>query len=199
MAHAVRTRRLGRNQGWRKATVVSLAQAVILSERVRTTRARAKEAQRVVERLITLGKQGSVAARRQARRVLKDPALVRRLFLEIAPRFKSRPGGCTRVLHDGVRTGDGASWAILELVELSEKRKITAPAAEEKKGARRRRSELEQEAAPASAEKQPKPEKEQTKRAQQQAPPPAEPKVSKPDKKGFLSGLRDFIKRRREK
>lgn len=126
MGHAVYTRDLGRNRSWRKATVRSLAQALLIREQIQTTLAKAKEAQRVTERLITLGKANTLAARRQALSVLADPVLVKRLFSEVAPRFASRNGGYTRVLHNGTRAGDGASMAVIELVERSPEKKTPA-------------------------------------------------------------------------
>ncbi len=119
MAHAVYTRDLGRSRSFREATVRSLAQALLKYERIETTLAKAKEAQRLVERLITLGKTGSLAARRQAISRLNDSKMVHRLFTTVAPRFSARTGGYTRIMHSGVRPGDGASLAVLELVELA--------------------------------------------------------------------------------
>ena len=180
MPHRAVTRNLGRNASLRKATVRSLAQALLWHEQITTTLARAKEAQRLTERLITLGKSGSLAARRQAASLLVDPALVGRLFTEVAPRFSNRPGGYTRILHTGSRTGDGAATAVLELVERAaqtkEKPKAKQPVA-----------------------LQPMP----------PAPPveklrPAEKKVEKPERepekpKGFVDGLRKFFKKDRPK
>lgn len=126
MPHAVQTRHFGRNTPWRKATVRSLAQALLKRERILTTRAKAKETQRLADRLITLGKDGSLSARRRAIAILNDVELVRRLFSEIAPRFSSRPGGYTRVLHAGHRNGDAAAMAVLELVEPSKPKPASA-------------------------------------------------------------------------
>ena len=130
MGHAVYTRDLGRNRSWRKATVRSLAQALLTHEQIRTTLAKAKEAQRLTERLITLGKKNTLSTRRQALSILADPAVVKRLFSEVAPRYGSRQGGYTRVLHNGTRAGDAAAMAVLELVERSpEKKEATKPTA----------------------------------------------------------------------
>lgn len=126
MGHAVTTRDLGRNQSWRKATVRSLAQALLTHEQIRTTWPKAKEAQRLTERLITLGKENTLSSRRQALGMLADPVLVKRLFSEVAPRYSARKGGYTRVLHNGFRPGDGASMAVLELVERAPEKKAPA-------------------------------------------------------------------------
>lgn len=169
MAHAVYTRDLGRNRSWRKATVRSLAQALLTREQIQTTLAKAKEAQRMTERLITLGKQNTLFARRQALRLLADPALVKRLFSEVAPRYASRKGGYTRVLHNGHRPGDGASMAVIELVE--------------------RPPQKEEPAKPAATAETQRPEP---------APRPSEPKKDAAEKKpsGFVAGLRKLFRGR---
>ena len=127
MAHAVYSRDLGRNQSWRKATVRSLSQALLDRERITTTLAKAKEAQRLTERLISLGKDGTLHARRRAVSILGDPRLVARLFDEIAPRFSKRNGGFTRITHSGFRPGDAARMAVIELVERAKKEERPAP------------------------------------------------------------------------
>ena len=95
----------------------NMAKNVVRHGRVRTTLAKAKEAKRVIDRLITLGKEGSVHSRRRAYRILQDRDLVKRLFAEVAPRFTGAQGGYTRVLHLSTRPGDGAPQALLELTQ----------------------------------------------------------------------------------
>ncbi len=182
MPHGAHTRDLGRSRSWRKATVRSLAQAVLREGRIVTTRAKAKEAQRAVERLITLGKRGTLSARRRAMGVVNDAELVRRLFSELAPLMKDRRGGYTRVVWNGYRSGDGASLAILELVERPGE--ITPP--EKPKG---------------KEKPKPRPEKPkvQEKKVQPERPPQPRPREEKapPEKrKGFIDGLRKFFRRR---
>ncbi len=188
MPHAVQTRHFGRNTPWRKATVRSLAQALLRRERILTTRAKAKETQRLADRLITLGKDGSLSARRRAVSILNDQDLVRKLFAEIAPRFSSRPGGYTRVLHAGNRNGDAAAMAVLELVELAPEKKSKP----QEKGKRREK--------PAKAAAPDAPVKEAPKPKPAAAHPPEPPakKVPKKERKpgGFIEGLRGFFKRR---
>jgi large subunit ribosomal protein L17 len=87
---------------------------------MRTTEAKAKEVRPLAEKMITLGKHGTVHARRQALAFMNDKDVVKKLFEEIAPRFAERPGGYTRIIKLGPRNGDGASMAQLELVELGE-------------------------------------------------------------------------------
>ncbi|ANZ32782.1 50S ribosomal protein L17 [Staphylococcus carnosus] len=119
-------RKLGRTSDQRKAMLRDLATSLIVNERIETTEARAKELRGVVDSLITLGKKGDLASRRQAAKVVRDVEILneddttqtalQKLFGEIAPRYTDRQGGYTRVLKAGPRRGDGAESAIIELV-----------------------------------------------------------------------------------
>lgn len=106
-----------------------MAKQMIAHGRVRTTVAKAKESQRIVDRLITWGKDGSVHSRRQAYRILQDQVLVKQLFGDVAPRFLDCRGGYTRVLRLSPRLGDGADQALLELTRLPAPTTKRAPAA----------------------------------------------------------------------
>ena len=117
MRHKKNTDRLGRFHSLRKATLRDLAKAVLKHQSVVTTRARAKVARKLVDQLICLGKEGSLSGRRRAFAVLGDHDLVKVLFSEIAPRYKNRSGGFTRIMYLLSRKGDGASQAVLELTE----------------------------------------------------------------------------------
>lgn len=181
MPHAVYTRNLSRSRSWRKATVQSLAHALLKHEKIETTLAKAKEAQRLAEKLITLGKDGSLAARRRAIALLGDPDLVGRLFSDVAPRFSSRKGGYTRILHGGFRHGDGASMAVLQLVELAPDLK-RPPSEKREKEPREVKPPVGE---PTQAAPKPKPEKPEK---------PEKPKKSEEKPKGFLEGLRKFFK-----
>jgi large subunit ribosomal protein L17 len=110
-------RKLSRNTSHRRALLDNLVRSVILSESIRTTTAKAKEARRVVEKIITKAREGTLAARRNVHRTVRDQAALAKLFETIAPRFKTRPGGYTRIVHVQNRLGDNAPMAILELVE----------------------------------------------------------------------------------
>jgi large subunit ribosomal protein L17 len=88
-------------------------------ERLKTTEAKAKEVRPIAEKMVTLGKDGTVHARRQAMAYINDKAVVSKLFEEIGPRFAARPGGYTRIIKLGARVGDGAQMAQLEFVEQS--------------------------------------------------------------------------------
>ena len=119
MRHARRVSRLSRRSEHRQATLDAMAQAIVQHGRIRTTFVKGREAKRVIEQLVTLGKEGSVFSRRRAFRVLQNRDLVKRLFAEIAPRYLDVQGGYTRLLrlpHN--RRGDGAELALLELTRL---------------------------------------------------------------------------------
>ncbi|MBI3011234.1 MAG: 50S ribosomal protein L17 [Candidatus Omnitrophica bacterium] len=113
MRHATRSQRLSLPSEHRGALLHNLVRSLLIHGRIRTTYARAKEAQRFADRLVTLGKEGSIHARRRAFRVLQDRTLVKRLFTDIAPSFADLSGGYTRVLRLSVRRGDGARQALL--------------------------------------------------------------------------------------
>lgn len=108
--------RLGGSPSHQKAMTSNLARQVILHGRITTTETRAKMAKPVVERLVTYGKKGDVAARREALKVIKDRDVIHHLFAVIAPRYEERNGGYTRILKLGPRQGDNAPMVILELV-----------------------------------------------------------------------------------
>ncbi len=140
MRHRKAGNRLSRNQSLRKATLRDMAKATLVQERICTTRAKAKEARKLIDRLITLGKRDTLAARRRAFAILCDHVLVSRLFKETSPRFKERPGGYTRIIPFNKRAGDNAQLVFLELTEKSRviisgqkrsKVKEEAPAAKE--------------------------------------------------------------------
>ena len=99
------------------ALLRGLVSALFRHNRIKTSWPKAKEAARLAEKIVTKAKRGDLAARRQVLRDISDPDLVDHLFSEIAPRYGDRPGGYTRVIRAGVRRGDEAQMAILELVE----------------------------------------------------------------------------------
>ena len=118
MRHATRNQRLSRPSEQKEALVNNLAKSLVLHGQIRTTLARAKETQRLADRLVTLGKDGSIHARRRAFRVLQDRELVGQLFTDIAPRFGDVAGGYTRVMRLSLRRGDGAQRALLAFSRL---------------------------------------------------------------------------------
>jgi large subunit ribosomal protein L17 len=117
MRHKNSGRRLGRKSPHRRAMYRNLAASLLVHETVRTTLPKAKELRRVVEPLITLAKEDGVSRRRLAFDRLRDDAAVGRLFTELGPRFKSRPGGYLRILKVGFRVGDSAPMAIVQLLD----------------------------------------------------------------------------------
>ena len=136
MRHGMAGNRLSRNSTLRKATVRDLAKATLIAQRICTTEAKAKEARKLVDKLITLGKKGTLAAKRRAFSILTDHKLVSDLFAKTSPRFKSRIGGYTRIIKLGTRRGDNAALAYLELTEkeviIISKPKSTVTAQKEK-------------------------------------------------------------------
>lgn len=120
MRHGIAGNKLSRNSSLRKATVRDIAKATLVCQRICTTQAKAKEARKLVEKLITLGKKGSLADKRRAFAILCDHKLVSTLFTKTSPRFKQRNGGYTRIIPLGNRRGDNARLALLELTEKEE-------------------------------------------------------------------------------
>ncbi|PKQ36623.1 MAG: 50S ribosomal protein L17 [Actinobacteria bacterium HGW-Actinobacteria-1] len=117
MRHAKQGRKLGTDASHTKAMLRSLARALFLNERIKTTETRAKEVRTLVERIVTWGKRGDVHSRRLALAELGDRELVHKIFADIAPRYAEREGGYTRILKLGPRKGDAAPMVILELVD----------------------------------------------------------------------------------
>lgn len=120
MRHRKSGRRLGRNSSHRKAMFRNMAASMLRHETIRTTLPKAKELRRVVEPLITLAKEDSVANRRLAFDRLRDKEVVGKLFSELGPRFKDRPGGYLRILKTGPRPGDAAPMAVVMLTEQAD-------------------------------------------------------------------------------
>ena len=132
MRHNLSGRQLSRNAPHRHALLRSLSVSLLRFETIRTTVPKAKELRRVVEPLITLGKEDSEPNRRLAFARLRDTEIVTKLFETIGPRFKARPGGYTRILHMAPRPGDNAPMALMQLVERSAPEAVDA-APEDKK------------------------------------------------------------------
>lgn len=116
MRHRVAGRKLGRATGHRMLMLRTMVTDLIRHESLRTTEAKAKEIRPMAEKTITLGKKGTLHCRRQALALMTDEAVVKKLFDDVAPRFEDRPGGYTRIIKLGPRSGDAAPMAIIELV-----------------------------------------------------------------------------------
>ncbi|MEA2103656.1 MAG: 50S ribosomal protein L17 [Candidatus Cloacimonadota bacterium] len=115
------TTTFGKRKAHRKSMLYNMAAQLIIHNRIETTHRRAKEVQKISDRLITVGKNDSIHSRRQAFKILTNRDLVKKLFDDIAPKYKNRNGGYTRVIKIGHRRGDAAPISILEYVEEAEK------------------------------------------------------------------------------
>lgn len=117
MRHRKAGRRLNRSGSHRKAMLSNMAVSLLVHEQIKTTLPKAKELRRVVDRMVSLGKRGTLHTRRQALAYLRDDAAIAKLFGDLSERYKDRPGGYTRVLKAGFRQGDSAPMAVIELVD----------------------------------------------------------------------------------
>ena len=120
MKHRIKGKKLNRSSSHRKALFKNMAQALIKHEQIVTTLPKAKTMKPIIDKLITLGKKGSLHARRQAFSQLRDNNMVSKLFGDLAKRYAERQGGYSRVLKAGYRYGDAAAMAVLELVDRNE-------------------------------------------------------------------------------
>ena len=158
MRHRVHARKLGRSPSHRLAMYRNLVTSLLQHERVETTDAKAKEVRRLADRMITLGKRGDLHARRRALRVIRVREVTAKVFGELAERYKTRPGGYTRVLKTRTRVGDSAALSIVELVEelpeAAPEKKTTGKKATAKKAATKK-----------ATSKKAAPEKSETKKA----------------------------------
>src|SRR5512139_764322 len=136
MRHGLTGRQLSRNAPHRAAMLRNMAASLLRHETIKTTIPKAKELRRFVEPLITLGKKDSEANRRLAFSRLRDAEVVTKLFADLGPRFKARPGGYTRILHMANRPGDNADMALMALVDRAVA--VEAPAADEGKAKKSR-------------------------------------------------------------
>ncbi len=133
MRHGNGLRQLSRTTSHRRALMRNMATSLLKFERFETTVPKAKELRPVVERLITLGKNDTLAARRQAYSYLTDKAIVHKLFADVGPRCKERNGGYTRIVRTRVRSGDAAEMAVIELVDRAGEKKVAAKRTDGKK------------------------------------------------------------------
>lgn len=120
MKHKVAGRKLGRNASHRKAMLRNMVTSLLEHERIVTTVPKAKEARRVTEKMITLGKRGDLHARRQALAYIRSQSIVAKLFDDLSEQYADRQGGYTRIIRTGNRNGDAAPMAIVELVGYEE-------------------------------------------------------------------------------
>lgn len=139
MRHQRKVKKLSRTSSHRQAMLNNMVTSLFASRMIKTTESKAKELRRIADRLVRTAKEDSLAARRLVARSVKDRAVLKKLFTEIAPQFKSKPSGFTRVVKMGYRRGDSAMVAVVEL--LTEKPKIEKDAGK-KKGSKKKEKEV---------------------------------------------------------
>ncbi len=176
MRHGVRGRQLGRNTSHRRALFRTLVTSVLDKEKIETTVEKAKEIRPMVERMITYGKRGDLNSRRIAASFISTRDVVKKLFDTIAPRFKDRNGGYTRIIRTRRRQGDGAEMAVIELLGAESK-------PEEKKEEKKAPAKKAKVEAKAKAEKPAKKEKAEKPKAKEAKEPKAEKVKDKPKEK----------------
>ncbi len=188
MRHNRQTHRLGRNFSERQALLENLVTSLLKHQEIKTTLQKAKAAKRLADHVITLGKNDTLHSRRQVFSFIQDHQLTSKVFKEVAPRFKSRNGGYTRILQINKRKGDGAQLAILELTEkeiiVKEPKKTKKKDAKPHKGHDHDHDHEAHEA----REERPK-----AKEKEAQFPKHDEPKKEKP-KTGFFKNLGKFFR-----
>ncbi len=149
MRHLKSGRKLSRTSSHRRALIRNLITSLLRDEKIQTTDPKAKELRRWADRVITLGKAGTLHARRRALGIVQDKAVVKKLFDTIAPRFKDRPGGYTRILKIGIRHGDAAPLSVVELVGQGKEARGKGGTGRARKSRRERRQQSAKEEATA--------------------------------------------------
>ncbi len=158
MRHRVANRKLGRTTAHRMSMLANMTSSLVIHDRIETTLPKAKELKRMADRMVTLGKRGTVAARRRAIAIIRDKKAVKKIFDELAPRYAGRNGGYTRIYKLGNRHGDCAEMAMIEYVDTEAKQaaKVTKPGkkkAEPKKKAAPKKTESKKTAKKPAAKK----------------------------------------------
>jgi len=141
MHHGKAGSKLGRTSSHKEAMLRNMVTSVIKHERIRTTDTKAKELRKLAEKMITLGKKGSLHARRQALAVVRDKDMVSKLFGELTERYRTREGGYTRIVKAGYRFGDNAPVSILEFIPDEKKKEKAKPKAKAKSKAKEKAAE----------------------------------------------------------
>lgn len=190
MRHKKSKFQLNRFTSWRRATLKSLVKNLLIHQSIRTTKTRARAVKPLVDKIITLGKDNSLSAKRAAYRILGDHRLVSLLFTDIAPRFNNRDGGYSRLLNLARRRGDNAEMVILELTEIKKKeyKKIKKEKAAQPEDSEKPQIPAEEKII--TDESKPKTE---TSVKEEKKPPHA-----KKPMKSFLDGIRNIFKKERD-
>ncbi len=178
---------LNRFTSWRKATLISLTKNLLIHQSIRTTVHKAYAVKPLIDKLISLAKENTIAAKRRAFKILSDHRLVSLLFNDIAQRFGNKVGGYTRILKLGQRRGDNAQLAILELVEIKKK--------ERKKPKKEKEIKVEEEKKPETVKEKPV---EEEKKPRAEVLVKEKPPITKKPSKKFLEGLRKIFKKGRD-
>ncbi len=181
MRHRKSRTELNRFTSWRKATLISIARSLLIYQSIKTTKRKAFLARPLAEKLISLAKKNTLAAKRYAYKILGDHKLVSLLFSDIGPRFSGKNGGYTRIISLGKRRGDDAEIALFELTEIKKKEKKHHPKKEKSE-------ELKKTAEAVKEEKKP-----EAKLAVKE-----KPKVDQKPAKKFLGGLKNIFKKERD-
>jgi large subunit ribosomal protein L17 len=189
MRHKKKKFSLNRFTSWRKATLRSMARNILLHGRIKTTLTKAKAGRIMAEKLISLGKADDLASRRRAFSVLGDHKLVALLFKDIAPLFKNRIGGYTRIIRLGLRRGDDAKLVLLELTEIKKVAKKPKKIKENKL----QESKAHDETKPSDSDKTVEEKKPKT-----EVLAPEKPPISQKPTKKFLGGIRNIFKKKRD-
>ena len=184
MRHKKQRYQLNRFSSWRKSTVRALARNLLVYQSIKTTLHRAKAVRPLAEKLISLARQNSLAAKRQAAKILNDHKLVSLLFSDIGPRFAKRQSGFTRIINLGTRRGDDAQLVIFELTELKEKKE---------KKPKKEKEEKPKEIAQESPIEEKKHEATKVSLREKEKPP-----ITKKPSKKFLGGIRNIFKKERD-
>ncbi len=137
MRHQKAGRKLGRTTSHKEAMLRNMVTSLFKHEKITTTDAKAKELRVVAEKMITLGKDGSLHARRRAAGVVRERGVVKKLFEDISPRYKDRAGGYTRIVKAGFRVGDNAPLSVIELIPPETKKEEKTKAKGRKKAAKK--------------------------------------------------------------
>ncbi|UCD17761.1 MAG: 50S ribosomal protein L17 [Candidatus Zixiibacteriota bacterium] len=138
MRHQVKTKKLSRTKSHREAMLANMATSLLDNRTITTTETKAKELRRVVDRLIAIAKDDSLQARRQVGRTIKNKNVVKKLFADIAPQFRDRPSGFTRVMRIGFRRGDSAAISMVELLTAKPKSEKEKEKKKEKAAAKKK-------------------------------------------------------------
>lgn len=205
MRHRIRIDRFGRFSSYHKATIKSIVSSILIHQKITTTKAKAKAARRLIEKVITLGKQDNLSSRRRAFSLLSDHRLVKILFDQIAPQFVNKTGGYTRVIAFGNRRGDNAQLVILE---LTQKYKTEKPKQKLKEKSKEKEKPVQTEIKPEQKQepKEEKPVKLETEEKKEIKQPPTSahpeerkhkrPETKKPNR--FFKGFKGFFKKERD-